>query len=200
MPQTRHRLARIPVLVSILLSLLLASTIGLPSSRVVAQGPLPQIEVDPQLSTALATDETTGYIITFDQAPDLSPAFAMSWQNRGRFVVQQLQATAERSQKRVRGLLMARGARFQSFWPGNLIVVERSNLATVNALHSYSEIAALQMLPEVVLFDARPAPVAAELMQPMAAEPNVARIQAPDVWAEGYRGDGIVVGSIDTGV
>src|SRR5512144_1215227 len=94
------RLPRVPMLVSILLSLLLASTIGIPSARVSAQGPAPRIEVDPQLSAALAADETTGYLIAFDERPDLSAASGLSWQERGRFVVRQLQATAARAQKR----------------------------------------------------------------------------------------------------
>ena len=200
MPGIRRRLARISALASILLIILLASGAGMPSSRAAAQGPPPQIEVDPQLSTALAADETTGYIISFDEASDLHPAYAMGWQDRGRFVVKQLQATAERSQKRVRGLLKTRGARFQSFWAGNMIVVERSNRDTVNALQSYSEITALQMLPKIVLFDAQPAPAVAERRQTVAADPNIVHIRAPDAWGMGYRGDGIVVGSLDTGV
>ena len=105
----------------------------------------PGIEVEPELLTLLNTDETSSYMIYFRKQPDLSPAFEMTWQERGWFVVNALQATAERTQARVRAYLDSQGASYQSFWIDNVIVVEGSNRATFNNLMNFGEIAALRV-------------------------------------------------------
>ena len=156
------------------------------------------IEIEPQLQAQLDADGTTTYMIYFRERPDLSPAFQMDWRERGWFVMQALQGAAERSQARVRAYLDAQGARYESFWIDNILVVTRSNRATFNGLPTFPEIKALRARRTMRLIE----PVARDPAQivPMAVEPNISHVQADQVWALGLRGEGSVVASIDTGV
>ncbi|HOU13409.1 MAG TPA: S8 family serine peptidase [Anaerolineae bacterium] len=158
---------------------------------------LPGIAVEPQLAAALADDETTGYIIRFRERPDLTPAFALDWEARGAFVVQALQETAERAQSRVRAYLAARGVPYRAFWVDNVIVVEKSNRRTFNDLLGYSEIAALHARRTLGLIGYT---TGAASPDGVGSEPNLAHVHADAVWDLGYRGAGIVVANIDTGV
>ncbi len=155
------------------------------------------ITIEPQLIAELVEDETTGYLIRFRERPDLTPAFTLDWEARGRFVMQTLQATAERSQARVRAYLDARGVRYRAFWIANVIVVEASNRAVVNGLLGYSEVAALQARRTFSMSEYTPD---AEIADAAGIEPNLTHIGAAAVWNMGFSGAGIVVAGIDTGV
>lgn len=163
------------------------------------------VEVEDRLMQQLRADETTGYAIFFRERADLSPAYAMDWQDRGRFVVDALQATADASQGRVRAWLDDSGTAYRTFWIDNVIVVETSNRSTFDGLQQFDEIAALRADPEMqwiepeeTTVDASPAAVRpAGDGQP---EPSIAHVKAPDVWALGVEGQGMTVASIDSGV
>ncbi|HOV49132.1 MAG TPA: S8 family serine peptidase, partial [Anaerolineae bacterium] len=157
------------------------------------------VEVEPALRQQLQADEGTGYLIYFHERPDLSKAYAMDWITRGRFVTAALQATAERSQARVRAYLDAQGADYQAFWIDNVIAVEKSNLKTFNTLTTaFPEVEALRAHRQLQLYEATE--TASPAMTSSAIEPNILHVLADQVWAEGYTGQGIVVASVDTGV
>jgi subtilisin family serine protease len=159
----------------------------------------PGIEVEPELLTQLNADEATSYMIYFRERPDLSPAFSMPWHERGWFVVNTLQAVAERAQARVRSYLDSQGVRYQSFWVDNVIVVEASDRATFNNLTSFREIAALRAHRVMQVIEPIQGSTPTNPM-PMAIEPNISHVKANQVWGLGYQGEGMVVASIDTGV
>jgi len=52
--------------------------------------------VDPKLATQLQHDPTTGYLIYFNNKPDLTPAYKKAQPERARWVVNQLTAAATR--------------------------------------------------------------------------------------------------------
>ncbi len=157
------------------------------------------VEVEPALRQQLQADEGTGYLIYFHERPDLSKAYAMDWITRGRFVTAALQATAERSQARVRAYLDAQGADYQAFWIDNVIAVEKSNLKTFNTLTTaFPEVEALRAHRQLQLYEETE--TASPAMTSSAIEPNILHVLADQVWAEGYTGQGIVVASVDTGV
>ncbi len=154
------------------------------------------VTVEPQLAAVLADDETTGYLIRFRERPDLTPAYTMTWEARGEFVMQALQATAERAQARVRAYLDARRVPYRSFWIDNVIVVERSNRQVVAELQRYSEVASLHARRTLGLSEfTTGAPSSSS-----GIEPNLTHIRADAVWNMGITGAGIVVANIDTGV
>lgn len=163
--------------------------------------PLPAVaDVAPRLQQALASGGRLDFAIEFRERADLSAAYAMDWIPRGRFVHERLRETAARSQSRVRAMLDARGARYRPFWIKNAIVVERGDLATLQASAAFSEVARIRELPRTALIEPRPAtPAKVAVLGADGVAPNIARVGADRVWAEGTTGDGVTVGLIDDG-
>jgi len=157
----------------------------------------PDIEVEPELRVQLMAGQTAGYLIYFRETPDLSPAYAMEWVERGRFVADTLRQTAERSQAEVRAYLDGQGVAYQSFWVDNVILVESSSRPTFTGLLDFSEIAALRQRRTLALIEPQYANAPAA---PQGVEPNIAHVQADQVWSLGYTGKGVVVANVDTGV
>jgi subtilisin family serine protease len=155
-------------------------------------------QVEPELLNQIATDESSGYLIYFREKADLSEAYNLDWEARGWYVMETLQAIAERSQASVRKHLDIQGAKYQAFWIDNVIVVERSDLHTFNGLLGFTEIESILARRHPVLIE----PVAQQEVQsiPFGVESNLEHIQVPEVWDMGVFGDGIVVANIDTGV
>lgn len=158
----------------------------------------PDIEVEPALQSRLvAGEDDFGYLIYFRERPDLSPAYEMDWESRGRYVVTALQATAQESQKRVKAYLEARGVRYKAFWVDNIIaVLGGSSAATFNGLMGFPEVQALRAHRQVTLHDS----LSGTGLAATGPEPNLISIGADQVWALGYTGEGITVANIDTGV
>ena len=118
-------------------------------------------------------------------------------ESRGRFVANTLKDAAETSQADVKAFLTGRNIDHKSFWIGNMIVVEKSDLATLNGLKEFAEIDRIQKRPKIILYE----PVErSEGSQIMSIETNLTHIKADQAWALGAKGSGIVVSSIDTGV
>lgn len=156
------------------------------------------IEIDEELQQQMRSAESMSYAIFLRERPDLGPAYAMSWEERGHFVAEALRQTAERSQAQVRAYLKDSGADYQSFWIDNVIVVEQSSRATFDGLLQFGEIAALRADPNMALVEPEETAVASG--RSTGVEPNLTHVLAPEVWNMGYHGEGMVVASIDTGV
>ena len=118
---------------------------------------------------------------------------------KGAFVMDALRSTAERSQKPLLDFLAARGAEHRPFWVANMIWV-RGSASLVEELASRGDVFHIYANPKV-RFDgpvaSRPAP--AFPSSPDAIEWGVMKVRAPEVWALGFTGQGIVVGGQDTG-
>ena len=196
--KNRIRLAHLVALLAILGTLLPG---GVQSHAIAAppeQEPLPGIEIEPQLQSQLMSDDASGYLIYFREYPDLSQAYDMNWEERGRFVVNALQQTAARTQKNVRTYLDVQGTGYTAYWIDNVIVVDSSSMITFNGLMSFSEIAALRARRNPILYE--PVESAVSTYSPDAIESNITHVGADQVWALGYTGEGIIVANIDTGV
>ena len=106
--------------------------------------------------------------------------------------------TADRTQRPIRALLASRGVSFRSFWVANVIVAS-GDRSLVEDLAARPDVAAIESnhssswLPT----EARGSDAA---RLPQAVEPGVSQVHAPDLWALGYTGQGIVVANQDTGV
>jgi len=157
-------------------------------------------KIDRNLMNALADDEEAivPFFVVFGERPNLAPARAMRDRAaRGRFVVQALQATADRSQAGVRGYLRGRGVDFTPFWVENKIYVRQGTLELARALARRPEVVAL--LPEIIY--TIPPPQVSAGGGTTAIEWNISRIGANLVWTTyGTKGAGLVVANIDTGV
>ena len=98
--------------------------------------------------------------------------------------------------------LKRRGLEYQPFWIANMIWV-RGDMADAQALALRGDVAHIYANPAVHVDEpiAEPAfaagPQAAA--QPDAIEWNITRVGAPEVWAAGFTGQGVVIGGQDTG-
>ena len=161
--------------------------------------------VDPRIFEGKAAGERASFLVVMREQADLSGAEAFSGKaEKGRFVYEALRAQAEVSQAPLRARLEAAGIAFRSFYLVNMIEVQ-GDRALAEALAAREDVSSVapnneaRLEPEPVIerppSDAGVAPAAASTV-----EPNITKVGAPDVWARGFTGQGIVVGMADTGV
>lgn len=163
-------------------------------------------KVDPRLwqtAVAAAPNEETEFLVVLAAQADLSPAASISDKTaRGDFVYRQRTAVAGASQPAVLAQLRALEAAYRPFWISNAIWV--SGLPEIiPALAQREDVAYLVANPLVqnhLPATERP------LLQPdnktaveTAVAWNIQHVNAPDVWALGITGDGVVIGGQDTG-
>ena len=166
-----------------------------------------QTKVDAAVLSAAGLTETEFMIYMKEQA-DLSGSNALQTkEEKGQYVYQQLTTTAQTTQANVKQTLTQLGAPFQSFWISNTLWA-RGSLAVVQAVAALPEVAAIHpvgkggvKLPpqnSASSADGGQSPLAPDAIT--AAEPGLAKVKAPEVWALGYRGQGVIVAGADTGV
>jgi subtilisin family serine protease len=141
-----------------------------------------------------------GFVIFLSQEADLSPAAAIADPaERRAWVYDTLVATAEQSQAALRAELDRHGVAYRPHYLINAIeVLERPSLRR----HFAGEPGVAAVLPQFgVRPYARPFKMpATDTAGPRGVEWNVQAVGADQVWALGYTGQGVVVGSADTGV
>ena len=103
-PKKSHHRINILLTLILMVAFLFSPLAGVGDAADSSQEPDPQVEVEPGLRMQLNADQPFGYLIYFREKPDLSLALDLDWNARGRFVVSQLQETAERSQAKVRAI------------------------------------------------------------------------------------------------
>jgi len=142
--------------------------------------------------------EATFFVVLRDRA-DLSEASALSSKTeRGRFVYASLMATATRSQAALRRWLDAHHVWYRPYYIVNAILV-RGGRSLVETLARRSDVLRIEGNPTI--HNPLPAPIAgSNSAAPNGVEWGIARTHAPEVWAMGFTGQGIVVGGQDTGI
>ncbi|MBN1248084.1 MAG: S8 family serine peptidase, partial [Anaerolineae bacterium] len=138
-------------------------------------------------------------VLLRDQA-DLAPFTHGAVQDRGRRVVQALQQTAATSQASLRAWLEAREVPYRVFYIVNALLVEADE-GLLRALARRPEVAQIMANPQVAMAlpPNEPVPQPLSMAWVDAIEWGVAKIGTPEVWALGYRGQGVVVAGQDTG-
>jgi len=189
------RTAGAPLTLRLALAAALLLATAVPSSAAVMSG---LASIDPAVVVAMQSNATLVPVIAVlrEQAA-LATAAHGTRAERQEAVVRRLKATAARSQVPV--LADLRGAQgrgevggFRSLWIVNAIAVDASPGA-IRQLAASPEVAAV--VPDKT-FSAPQAPTT----QSSPAELNLDIIGAPDLWAAGVTGLGVVVASLDTGV
>ena len=167
-----------------------------------------QTKVDATILSAAGLAETE-FLIYMKQQADLSGSSALQTkEEKGQYVYQQLTTTAQATQANVKQTLTQLGAPFRSFWISNTLWA-KGNLAVVQAVASLPEVAAIYQVGKGALklppqtnaassADGSQSPSSPEEIT--AAEPGLVRVKAPEAWALGYEGQGVVVAGADTGV
>jgi len=160
--------------------------------------PRTSVRIEPELELSMLRHGEAAVLIDFAERPDLSPALTMDWETRGHFVVDELRATADRTQARVRAHLKAEGVAFQSFWIDNLILVPSASRRVLDDLAAFEEIEVLRSDRQMMVIEPDRKTLAPEGV--LAVEPNIAHVNADLAWGMGFTGTGMVVAGIDTGV
>jgi subtilisin family serine protease len=155
-------------------------------------------KVSPMVLRATANGGSSTFLVLLTSQADLSPAAALPTKAaKGQFVYDTLRGNADRTQAPIKSLLDRMGASYRSHWAVNAIRVTgtRDVVDALAARFDVAQIVANPWIRSTVLPTTPPRTVAA----PNTVEWNVTRVQAPKAWARGFTGQGIVLGSIDTG-
>jgi subtilisin family serine protease len=190
--QPTKSMSRIAILV---LCVTLTPLVALASPGVAPQQPAGNVEA--ALWQALAAGETSDIIVEFGLQADLSAAYAMDWQARGRYTVDTLRAVADYVQAPASAFLGAKGLRHQTFLAGNELYVWGADLDVAQGLAALPHVDFVRA-PRTYTLDPIIEP---EVLPEATLAWGVADTHADDFWATfGIQGDGIVVANIDTGV
>jgi subtilisin family serine protease len=168
------------------------------------QGAEPELQAEAKISAQLlrqieAGAETEFFVLLHEQA-DLSRAQTLNTkEEKGRYVYDTLVETAQRTQGPLRQWLTRRGVTYHSFYIVNTLLVS-GDLTLATELAARPDVAHIISNPQVRNDLPEPAPdQESRAATPSAIEPGIAYVRAHDVWALGYRGQGIVIGGADTG-
>ena len=203
MKPSKTRLVSLSLFSFLLVTLVL---LKLPSGAAQLQGW--DSKVDRSVLNAASTGQAE-FLIYMNSQADLSGAYALKTkEEKGRYVYEQLTATAALTQSGVLQTLQNFGAAHQSFWVTNAIWA-KGNLAVVQAVASLPEVAHVYAsgggklkLPPVD----QPLTSTRSVSAPNLAtadpnpEANLINVKAQEVWALGVLGQGAVVAGADTGV
>jgi serine protease AprX len=144
-----------------------------------------------------ASQGQTEFLVELSEQADLSAAAGLSSKEaRGQFVYQALTAVANRTQAPLITAIQSLGGAYRAYWVVNVVWV-RGDLSVVTALAQRADVGHIYANPSVKL-DV-PVTQAPAAPSPQAIEWNIALVGAPEVWALGYTGQGIVVAGADTG-
>jgi serine protease AprX len=183
-------------LVYLLVVLILLAGSPLPAPA--ESAPAWQSKVDAWV-TATAASGDTEFLIYLSEQADLSAAAALPTKlEKGQYVYEALTRVAQHTQAPVIAALQASGAEYRLYWVANMIWA-LGDEQLVQALAARPDVAHLYANPQVQLAEPVSDPAADSMQAPQAVEWNILKVNADDVWAAGYTGQGAVIGGQDTG-
>src|ERR1041385_8595927 len=159
-------------------------------------------KIAPWVIEHTANAQQAEFIVVLADQADLTRAAEMTTKAaKGRFVRDALWNKAQVTQAPIRQWLRERGIEHRAFYIVNALWV-KGDRALAEALAARTDVARIEGNPRIQNF--RQEPTAVETSsQPNTAdtvEPGISYTHAPDVWALGHTGEGVVVASADTGV
>src|SRR6476620_6500419 len=187
-----------------------ATAIGaISSSRAVTRGGVPASGVTASKIAPWVMEHTANgqqaefFVVLADQA-DLSGAASLPTKaEKGRYVYNTLLNKAQATQGPILQWLRERGIEHQPFYIINAILVKGGNREIAAALAARPDVARVEGNPRIHNDLPQPGPAVeapSYLQRPETIEPGINYTHAPQVWALGFTGQDIVVGSLDTGV
>jgi subtilisin family serine protease len=159
------------------------------------------LKMAPWVIEHTANGETAEFFVVLAGQADLSGAINLATKTeKGRYVYEELRSQSQATQGPLLQWLRERGIEHHSFYIVNAVLVKGSR-EVADALASRQDVARIEgnpriqnSLPEAATFVG-----SSSLQKPETVEPNITDTHAPDVWAMGFRGEGITVGGADTG-
>lgn len=153
-----------------------------------------QDKVEPALLNKIAETGSADFLVLFSENADLNDAQGLDKDEKALLVYDRLQAQATQSQANVIDFLEAQEIPYQTFFIINMIHAK----GDADLLQSIAE------MPEVHKIQTNPV-AKTERLQPAISGGartvtwGIEMINADDVWALGYTGQGVIVGGQDTG-
>lgn len=173
--------------------------------------PPPKVSTDAWLTAAVYG--SADIIVSAQGYPDLSAAQRLgSKQAKTRYVADALIRYADRSQQYLRRDLSIRHITYRVLWLTNSLAVSGASLETMVWLAGRSDVSRIDLDLKGLGLEAQSAKTGGQQVVtnrqsptfgphvPATISAGVLRINAPQVWALGYRGQGIVIADLDTGV
>jgi subtilisin family serine protease len=158
-------------------------------------------KVDPWVLDQLAAPAAeSDFLIVLAEQADVSSALTLHGKEaKGERVVALLRATAVGTQGPILAMLAAEGIPYRALWVANMIWA-RGDAGLVTRLAARPDVARIAANPRVRV--ALPAMTdAGDWTKAIdAVETNLTHVRAPEVWAAGFTGQGVVVGNQDTGM
>ena len=158
-------------------------------------------KIAPWVMQKTANGRQTEFLVVLAAQADLSAAKNLRTKaEKGRFVRKALLGKMEATQQPILDWLKARNIEHRSFYIVNAIWV-KANREVAAALAARPDVLRIEGNPHVRNVEV-PAPETESVAQPSALaaiEPGINYTRAPEVWALGYTGQGIVVAGADTG-
>jgi subtilisin family serine protease len=146
---------------------------------------------------------TSRFFVNLRSRPQLDAAAGIADNAaRGQFVMDELRRNAASSQASLISFLNLRNVKHEAFWIANAVWVEADE-KTRELIAGMPEVKSIEPDGQITLDDppaaASSGPRATADATGLGIEPNVERVHAPEAWALGANGQGIVVGVMDTG-
>lgn len=202
----RTKATRVTALLGLMVAL---AIVGLQGNQQVSAGvpaKLSQVpnsanKIEQRVLADTRNGQSTQFIVLFGQPAELSRAYSMKDQDaRGWFVYNTLRAYTEKTQAGARSMLAQMGKAYQSYWVANALVVS-GDRNLVDRLAARPEVTRIESDHPARGIDDPVTP--SDVMyadSPSTVEWGVTNVNAPQVWAMGYTGQGIVIGNQDTGM
>jgi len=159
-------------------------------------------KVEAQLQESMEQDGEASYLVYLQGKADLAGAEAIEdHDDRGWFVYRALKEVAERTQAPLLAYLAGevqagRAKQVKSFFSVNAIGVTSTD-PTLRGIAAYHEVEQILSAPALSIPEPLPG---VEQLKIQGVEWNINQVRAPEVWAQGFFGQGVVVANIDTGV
>ena len=156
-------------------------------------------KIQPSLLEKAASEDLLDFVVVMkEQASLMEEAREIRGKEaKASFVLDRLKALAEQTQSELRALLSTKDVEYSSLYIVNAIHA-KGDLALIKEIAAFENVAKVLDNPAGRVEKLLPADPPAT-RDPQTLEWGVERINADDVWALGYKGEGVVIGGEDTG-
>jgi len=157
------------------------------------------LPVDAPVWETLRSGGQADVLVILREQADLSVARNLSTrQARGRYVYATLRAVAEESQDALRVFLDSQGIDHRPFYVVNALQL-LADESLIRAIAARPDVGRVVLNPWVTGLSESVTSADTAVARDAGIQPNLTRVNADDVWALGYSGQGVVVAGQDTG-
>lgn len=156
-------------------------------------------KVDHEVLAVVENGGTVDFLVYMNEQSDISAAKSLTTKNeKGQYVYTHLRETALASQVGLVAQLEAQGAEYRSYWVVNALWA-KGDLALVETLAQRTDVQSIIANPSLQMEAPVEMNTEVDNSKNNVVEWGLQMINADDVWAMGYHGEGVIIGGQDTG-